>query len=101
LGDEGHVIETASGGVEALEAFLQGTFDVVITDRDMPELNGTQLASLLKANSPGLPVIMVSARGSSTRGGELPAGVDALIGKPFDPESLMSALGEACHDRDT
>lgn len=101
LGDEGHTVAIASGGVEALEAFLRGTFDAVVTDRDMPDLDGAQLARLLKARNPALPIVMVTAHANWLRDGELPAGVDALIGKPFDPDSLVSALGEACRERRT
>jgi len=93
LEDEGYEVVTALRPLEALETFLAGQFDVVVTDRDMPDLSGDQVSALVKASSPGTPVIMVTSHGARMeRDGECPRQVDACIGKPFDPQRLLEAV---------
>ena len=45
LSSEGHTVDSASNGREGLEKFMSGWFDLVITDRAMPEMGGDQLAA--------------------------------------------------------
>jgi DNA-binding NtrC family response regulator len=96
LEDEGYEVVTASKPLEALETFLAARFDVVITDRDMPDLSGEQVSALVKARSPGTPVIMVTSHGARMEmDGECPRQVDVCIGKPFDPQRLLEAVRKA------
>ena len=53
LHEDGHSVETAGNGREGLEKFKGGAFDVVLTDRAMPEMNGDQLAAQIKLLNPG------------------------------------------------
>src|SRR6185369_10346594 len=48
LTDDGHNVELACDGREALEKFRKTSFDVVLTDRAMPDVNGDQLAAEVK-----------------------------------------------------
>jgi DNA-binding response OmpR family regulator len=93
LRDAGYQVVATTMPLAALEAFLASRFDLVITDRDMPDINGDQVSALVKASSPETPVIMVTSHGArmGTEGGR-PGRVDACIGKPFDPRSLLEAV---------
>jgi CheY-like chemotaxis protein/anti-sigma regulatory factor (Ser/Thr protein kinase) len=94
LGSEGHAVEAAAGGAEALERFTAGRFDMVITDRAMPGMGGDQLAITLRRLSPRTPIVMLTAFGELMDArGELPAGVDAVVSKPV----TLSALARAIH----
>ncbi len=84
------IIEVESG-FEALRALPGDRFDLVITDINMPNINGLELVSFLKSNEQyrSIPLVIVSTEGSERdrdRGLEL--GADAYLVKPFDPDSL-------------
>ncbi len=84
-------ITEASSGFEALRQLPRGTYDLVVTDINMPDINGLELVSFVK-NSGGyreIPLIIVSTEGSDrdrTKG--LALGADAYLVKPFEPEDL-------------
>jgi FixJ family two-component response regulator len=61
----------------------------------MPELNGDQLAALVKQRSPGIPVIMITGFADIMDAtSERPAGIDRLIGKPLNLKALREAIVE-------
>ncbi|HZJ17892.1 MAG TPA: response regulator [Chthoniobacteraceae bacterium] len=94
LTEDQHQVTTAVNGREGLEKFQAGTFDLVLTDRAMPEMNGDRLADEIKKLNPSQPVIMLTGFGDLMNGaGELPPGVDLVVGKPF----TLAALREAIH----
>ena len=91
--EESHTVETAEDGRDALEKFRAGSFDLVMTDRAMPELSGVQLAAEVKALRPATPVILLTGFGDLMNAeGEKPAGVDAVVSKPFTMASLREAV---------
>lgn len=96
LSEDGHEIVAAADGREALEKFEEGGFDLVLTDRSMPEMNGDQLAAEVKKRSPHTPVLLLTGYGDvMTSEGEKPPGVDTIISKPFTMESLRTAFRAA------
>lgn len=87
---EGHQVTEAANGAEALTQFSLGEFDLVVTDYQMPVMEGNQLAVRLKLLAPSLPILMVTASGRARRGVENP--VDALLNKPFAVTELQRTL---------
>lgn len=95
LANDGHEVETAVDGKAALEVFPGKNFDLVITDRAMPEMNGDQLAEKIKQLSPKTPVIMLTGFGELMKAkGEQPAGVDRLLSKPITIDGCRDALAQ-------
>ena len=93
---DGHVVETASNGKEALEMFEVGKFDLVITDYAMPTMKGDELAAAIKARAPKQPVVMITAYAEMLQAsGNKLAGVDFVISKPFLLENLREAVARA------
>ena len=95
LRSDGHLVETARNGRDGLERFEGGRFDLVVTDRGMPEMNGDQLASEIKRVSAQTPIILLTGFGdlmSATQ--ERPANVDAVVGKPVRVTELWRAVAE-------
>jgi CheY-like chemotaxis protein len=85
LAFDGYEVKTASGGSEALEILEHESFDLVITDFNMPGIKGDELAVKIKARWPRKPVIMLTAFAENIRASGKPLpGVDALLSKPFD-----------------
>jgi CheY-like chemotaxis protein len=60
LAFDGYEVQTASGGTEALELLEHESFDLVITDFNMPGIKGDELAVKIKARWPRKPVIMLT-----------------------------------------
>jgi len=96
LTGEGHAVETAVNGVEALGKFRVGAFDLVLTDRAMPQMNGDELARTLKVLQPDLPVVMLTGFGAMMQdASERPSGVDLVVGKPVNLQALREAVAQA------
>jgi CheY-like chemotaxis protein len=90
LQQEGHQVTEASNGVEAMNLFTSGLFDLVITDFEMPLMKGNMLSTAIKLMAPSLPILMITACPRARRDAENP--VDALLNKPFNVPELYSAL---------
>ena len=68
-------------------------FDVVVTDRAMPEMHGDQLAVAIEAVAPQVPVVLLTGFGEFMQdAGERPAGVDCVLAKPVTIATLRAAL---------
>lgn len=86
---DGHDVEAATSGKEALALFGQSRFDLVFTDYNMPGMNGNQLATAIKTGVPAQPVVMVTAHaGAVTPSPD----VDFIVGKPFQLRHLREAI---------
>jgi CheY-like chemotaxis protein len=84
----GHRVGLATDGITGFARFQAEHWDVVLTDRHMPMVDGEALAGFLKARSPLTPVIMIT--GSPPAGGC--ANVDAIVSKPFTLASVNEAI---------
>jgi CheY-like chemotaxis protein len=65
-GQSGWEIQSAASGVAALDQMETTTPDVVVTDMQMPKMNGLQLVTTIRRQHPGVPVILMTAFGSET-----------------------------------
>ena len=92
---DGHEVETASNGKEALALFKKGKYDIVITDFAMPEMKGDELAAAIKAQAPEQPVVMITAYAEMIQSsGNAMKSVDFMISKPFLLENLREAIAK-------
>ena|ERR1051326_369873 len=95
LAFDGHVVETATNGKDALAKFDQSKFDLVITDFSMPAMKGDELAAAIKCRDPRQPVVMITAYAEMLQASQSPlVGVDFLISKPFLLENLREAIAK-------
>jgi len=95
LAFDGHEVETASSGKEALQLLDKGKYDVIITDYAMPVMKGDELAVAIKANNPNQPVVMITAYAEMLKASNNPLrGVDFIISKPFLLENLREAINK-------
>ena len=96
---EGYEVELASDGERALATRSTGPFDVMVTDLFMPQMDGLEVITEVRRESPSLKIIAMSSGGVlckadtylSTAG---LAGADASIRKPFQIETLLEVLSE-------
>src|SRR2546428_11502092 len=89
---DGHFVDTASSGAQALELFQPGKFDLVITDFFMPSMTGDKLAAAIKMRAPSQAIVMLTAYPEKISRERPPSVVDLLIGKPFEIEALRQAI---------
>jgi two-component system chemotaxis response regulator CheY len=85
----------AANGFEALRILPREKVDLVITDINMPDINGLELISFIK-NNPSYketPLFIISTEGSEKdREKGLSLGADAYLVKPFNPEELQALI---------
>lgn len=90
---DGHRVEVAGSGEQALALFAKGGFELTLLDYEMPGMKGDQLATALKALAPDHPVIMFTGYAEAVATATAPLkGVDLILGKPFHLEDLRRAL---------
>jgi two-component system, chemotaxis family, chemotaxis protein CheY len=85
----------ASNGKEALEKLTNGKVDFIITDWNMPEMNGLDLIKEVRANPvhSAMPILMITTRGTEHDVVEaLQAKVNSYIMKPFTPQELKEKI---------
>jgi two-component system, NtrC family, response regulator AtoC len=100
LGDAGHEVEAADGGAAGIAAFEARGADVVVTDLAMPDVDGMRLLSTIRAQDPGVPVMMLTAHGSERVAvAAMKAGAFDYLPKPFDPDELVLAVTRAIDTR--
>ena len=91
---DGYEVEEAGDGMEAIEKFRKGKFDLNIMDVMMPELDGFSACREIRKQDEKVPIIMLSARGEEydrIHGFEI--GVDDYVVKPFSPRELLMRVG--------
>jgi two-component system, chemotaxis family, chemotaxis protein CheY len=97
LSSGGHEVDVAIDGVEALSVAGKQQFDVVITDVNMPNMDGISLVRELRrlANYRFTPLLMLTTESTAERkqqGKE--AGATGWLVKPFDPDRLLSIVAK-------
>ena len=93
LSIDGHFPVGVANGREAVEVLQNQKFDLVVTDRSMPEIAGDDLAISVKTGNPSCPVIMLTGFGRMMRdAGERPTGVDFLLNKPVTVSAMREAI---------
>jgi two-component system chemotaxis response regulator CheY len=83
----------ANDGEEAVQLFQQSTFDLVLTDWNMPKKNGLEVIQEIRKLNAQVPIIMVTTEAEKTRVLEaIQAGVSDYIVKPFTADTLREKL---------
>jgi len=94
LSENLNIIEVASG-FEALKQLPRGKFDLIITDINMPDINGLELINFVKGNPEytRIPLIVVTTEGSSKdKEKGMALGADEYLVKPIDPVMLQEMV---------
>ncbi|NYJ08182.1 response regulator transcription factor [Petropleomorpha daqingensis] len=93
---EGWDVRTAGTGEAALRAVRERAPDVVLLDAMLPDLDGLTVLRRIRASSPALPVIMVTARDSAEdRAALFGAGATGYVTKPFAVAALTEQVRRA------
>jgi CheY-like chemotaxis protein len=97
LAKRGHDVTVAVDGREALEKLASDTFDLVLMDVQMPEMDGFAATHAIRAREEGsgrrIPIIAMTAHAmSGDRERCLEAGMDDYVSKPINPTHLFEAM---------
>ncbi len=95
LAGEEFVITEAQNGFEALKLLPRVQFDLILTDINMPDINGLELLAFLKSNPRyrEIPTVIITTEGKAEdRQRGLALGADEYLIKPFSPESLVASI---------
>lgn len=88
-------ISTARNGREAVAMFASSDFDLIVTDLNMPEMDGQQLVEFVRQRlgDATVPILMVTGEQDAKRLANVQhSGVSALCNKPFDPQNIKEIL---------
>ncbi len=101
LGDDLEIVEAASG-FDALRLLPRNTYDLVITDINMPDINGLELIRFVRqsAHLGTVALLVISTQSSERdRARSLSLGADEFLAKPFTPDQLVGAVGRCLTTR--
>jgi DNA-binding response OmpR family regulator len=90
LNEEGYAVKIAKDGREAIDCFEEEEFDLIILDIMLPHFDGFEVAEIVRAKSPQLPILMLTARtGTDDKIKGLEIGADDYLTKPFHLNELL------------
>lgn len=93
LAAQGHELEEAENGQEAVHKYEAVRPDLVLMDITMPLMDGIAATRAIKAQDPDARVVMVSALGQQTMVIEaIKAGARDFVVKPFEPEKILQTV---------
>lgn len=97
LAREGYLVELAKDGVDALEQLIEKIPDVILSDIEMPRMDGFDLVRNIRADDRliNVPIIMITSRTADKhRNYAMEIGANHYLGKPYDEEELLRLLAE-------
>jgi len=97
LENRGYMVELAVSGQDALTKLVEADYDIVVTDYNMPEVDGLEVLRHTRRSRPSLPVVLMTGGGRSTTTARaiVELGAQACLLKPFDLQTLDMTLTAA------
>jgi len=100
LATQGYEVLEARHGEEAISlASRAKVCDLLITDVNMPRMNGFELAKILKTSHPGLGVLYITGYSGLSIQEQIRHTGDGILNKPFAPAELLASVGEILKDK--
>jgi chemosensory pili system protein ChpA (sensor histidine kinase/response regulator) len=97
LSREGFEVVTARDGIDALKVLSDQMPAVILLDIEMPRMDGFEFAKTIKGDAKlrDIPIVMITSRTADKhRNRAMELGVDRFLGKPYQEEELMGAIGD-------
>lgn len=89
----GFEVTVAEDGEEGLQKALEGDFDIILMDQNLPKKDGSEVTKILREHKLSTPIIAITATCEEKQLGELiDAGCDEYLCKPFDKKALITCL---------
>ncbi len=92
---KGHQVQDVCNGAEAVKVIAQSPLDIVLSDINMPEMDGLELLAHVKKNQPWLPMILMTAYGDVGQAVKaMQLGANDYLMKPFEVQELLSLINK-------
>jgi two-component system response regulator FlrC len=92
---KGHQVHEVCNGVEAVKVIAHTSLDIVLSDINMPEMDGLQLLAQVKKHQPWLPMILMTAYGDVGQAVKaMQIGANDYLMKPFEVQELLSVMNK-------
>lgn len=93
LGMEGYAVETTDKGLDAIDLIKSESYDLIILDKGLPDINGNQVCEAIRHANIEVPVLMLTGRDSAQdKISGLRSGADDYLIKPFPLMELLSRV---------
>lgn len=93
----GYIAHTAQDGEKAFRMCQSQNFTLIITDINMPNMDGIELIRVIRESNNATPILVITTEGGdNVKQAGKAAGASGWIVKPFNPETLKRAIGKLC-----
>ena len=100
LSEKGHVVATRNDGKAGLSAIRQGTYDILLLDMKLPDIDGMEILKIVQKEKPGLCIIVMTGYSSISNAVQaIKQGADEYLAKPFTEDELVQAIEKSCANR--
>ena len=100
LSEKGHAVAMSNTGMDGLNAIRQGTYDIVLLEMKLPDIDGMKILKTVQQEKPGLRIIVMTGYSSISNAVDaIKQGADNYLAKPFTEDELIEAVEKACQDK--
>lgn len=100
LSEEGHAVTLTKTGKDGLAAIRQGTYDVVLLDMKLPDMDGMEILKAVQEEKRRLCIIVMTGYSSISNAVQaIKKGASDYLAKPFTDDELLETIGKACENK--
>ncbi|HBF42110.1 MAG TPA: response regulator [Desulfobacteraceae bacterium] len=100
LSEKGHTVTLRNNGRAGLNAIREGTYDILLLDMKLPDIDGMDILKVVREEKPGLCTIVMTGYSSISNAVQaMRKGADNYLAKPFTEDELVQAIEESYDSR--
>ena len=100
LSEQGHAVTLTNTGADGLAAIRQGTYDVVLLDMKLPDMDGMEILKAVQEEKRRLCIIVMTGYSSISNAVQaIKKGASDYLAKPFTDDELLETIGKACENK--
>ncbi len=100
LSEQGHTVTLRNNGKAGLEAIREGSYDILLLDMKLPDIDGMDILKVVQEEKPGLCTIVMTGYSSISNAVQaMRQGADNYLAKPFTEDELLQAIEESYESR--
>ena len=100
LSEKGHMVDRCMTGKTGLHTIEQGTYDVILLDMKLPDIDGMEILKTIRERMPATCVIVMTGYSTMSNAVEaMKLGAADYLAKPFTDDDLIEAVEKVCTDQ--